>query len=43
MAEKADAGIEFKTLVTEIGVPENLTLDGYKYQNAPGKYLMKIF
>jgi hypothetical protein len=30
MARKADAGIALKTFITELGVPESLTIDGSK-------------
>ena len=41
MAKKDDAGQALKTFVTELGVPEELTVDGSKEQNSPGTVFMK--
>jgi hypothetical protein len=36
MARKADAGLALKTFIMELGVPEDLTVDGCKEQNSKG-------
>ena len=36
MAKKDDAGKSLRTFVTELGVPEELTVDGSKEQKSPG-------
>jgi hypothetical protein len=41
MATKKDAGQALKTIVLELGVPEELTIDGSKEQNMPGTDFMK--
>ncbi len=41
MQRKADAGLALKTFVMELGVPEELTIDGSKEQKMPGTELMK--
>ena len=41
MARKSDAGQELKTFVMELGVPEELAVDGPKDQNSPGNDFMK--
>jgi hypothetical protein len=41
MARKADAGQALKTFVMELGVPEELTIDGSKEQTKPGTEFMK--
>jgi hypothetical protein len=41
MASKADAGQALKTFVTELGVPDELTIDGSKEQNSKGREFMK--
>ena len=41
MANKADAGQALKTFVMELGVPEELTVDGSKENNSPGTEFMK--
>jgi hypothetical protein len=41
MAQKADAGQALKTFVMELGVPEQLTIDGSKEQTMPGTEFMK--
>ncbi len=41
MQRKADAGLALKTFVMELGVPEELTIDGSKEQNMPGTEFMK--
>ena len=41
MARKADAGIALKTFVLELGVPEELTIDGSLEQNKPGTEFSK--
>ena len=41
MARKADAGQALKTFVMELGVPDELTIDGSKEQNMPGTVFMK--
>jgi hypothetical protein len=41
MARKADAGIALKTFITELGVPESLTIDGSKEHNSKGTEFMK--
>ena len=43
MAKKADAGQALKTFVMELGVPEELTVDGSKEQNIPGTEFVKCF
>jgi hypothetical protein len=41
MQRKAQAGEALKTFVLELGVPEELTVDGSKEQNMPGTDFMK--
>ena len=41
MARKKDAGEALKAFVKELGVPEELTIDGSKEQNMPGTEFMK--
>jgi hypothetical protein len=41
MARKAVAVLALKTFVMELGVPEELTIDGSKEQNMPGTEFMK--
>jgi hypothetical protein len=41
MARKKDAGQALKTFVLELGVPEELTVDGSKQQTMPGTEFMK--
>jgi hypothetical protein len=41
MQKKSDAGQALKTFVRELGVPEELTIDGSKEQNKPGTDFMK--
>ena len=41
MAKKADAGQALKTFIVELGVPEELTVDGSKEQSSPGTKFMK--
>jgi hypothetical protein len=36
MARKADAGLALKTFIMELGVPEDLTVDGSKEHNSKG-------
>ena len=43
MDRKADAGLESKEFITEIGFPEQLTIDSSKEQNTFGTDLLKIF
>ena len=38
--KKADTGHALKTFVMELGVPEELTVDGLKEQNSPGTEFM---
>ena len=40
MDKKSDAGQALKTFLTELGVPEELTVDGSKEQNSPGTEFM---
>jgi hypothetical protein len=40
MQRKAQAGEALKTFVLELGVPEELTVDGLKEQNMPGTDFM---
>ena len=40
MAKKAGAGQALQTFVMELGVPEELVIDGSKEQNAPGTEFM---
>ena len=42
MARKSYAGIALKKLITDLVVPERLTIDGSKKYNAPGTEFMKI-
>jgi hypothetical protein len=41
MATKADAGLALEQFYNELGVPDELTIDGSKEQNAPGTEFMK--
>jgi hypothetical protein len=41
MARKKDVGQALKTFVLELGVPEELTIDGSKEQTIPGTDFMK--
>ena len=41
MAKKADAEQALKTFVMELGDPEEVRVDGLKYQNHPGTEFMK--
>jgi hypothetical protein len=41
MARKKDAGQALKIFVLELGVPEDLTIDGLKEQTMPGTECMK--
>jgi hypothetical protein len=36
MARKVDAGLALKTFIMELGVPEDLTVDGSKEHNSKG-------
>ena len=40
MAKNSDAGQALKTFVMELGVPEELTVDGSKEQKSPGTEFM---
>ena len=42
MSKKADAVQALKTCVMELGVPEELTVDGSKEQNSPGTEFMNL-
>ena len=41
MFKKFDAGQALKMFVTELGVPEELTVDGSKEHNSPGTEFMR--
>jgi hypothetical protein len=41
MATKASAGLALKEFCNELGIPDELTIDGSKEQNAPGTEFMK--
>ena len=41
MALKSDAGLALKSFVLELGVPEELAIDGSFEQNKPGTEFMK--
>ena len=41
ISKKADVGQALKTVAMELGVPEELTVDGPKDQNIPGTEFMK--
>ena len=43
MSKKAEAGQALNMFVMEIGVPEELTVDGSKEQNSPGTEFMKCY
>ena len=40
---KAGYEISLKSFITELGVPERLTIDGSKEHNTPGTEFVKIF
>ena len=43
MSKKADARQALNTFVTELGVPEELIVNGSKNHNSPGTEFMKCF
>ena len=43
MAKKADEGQALQNFVMELGVPEELMVDGSKDKNSPGTEFMKFF
>ena len=43
MTKKSDAGKAMKMFVMELGVPEELTVNGSKEQNSPGTEFMKCY
>ena len=43
MDKKADSGQALKTFVMELGDPEEVRVDGLKYQNHPGTEFMKCW
>ena len=43
MYNKDNTGQALKTFVMEPGVPEELTVDGSKYQNSPGTEFMNCY
>ena len=43
MVRKADAGAALKTFIQDLGVPDELTVDGSKEQNAKGSEFIKQY